>query len=160
MKTKIIPFDLEMAKKIQSGEIEGRIVRRGAQQQVCEILEFAAEYQDKCSEKFLIVKVPAHDFEKEKLWIYHQDGRAIHSSNYEDMWFDLVLEVPDEPQFKPFDKVLVRDNNEGNWQCDFFSHIQDDEEFIYVTIGDMWKQCIPYEGNEHLVGTTNKPKED
>ena len=26
MKTKIIPFDLETAKKIQAGEIEGRIV--------------------------------------------------------------------------------------------------------------------------------------
>lgn len=160
MKTKIIPFDLEIAQKIQAGEIEGKIIRRGAQKQVCEILEFSAEWQTHCDEKFLIVKVPAHDFEREKLWIYHQDGRAHHNA-YPEMWYDLVLEVPDnEPQFKPFDRVLVRLSNNAEWTCDIFSHICDDEELPYVCISAMWSQCIPYEGNENLVGTTYKPKEE
>ncbi len=171
MKTKIIPFNLEMAEKIQAGEIEGKIIRSGAPKQVCEILDFAAEYQDKCSEKFLIVKVPAHDFEKEKLWIYHQDGRAMHSSNYGEMWFDLALEVPDEPQFKPFDKVLVRGhydkgNNDACWYPALFERIiessfDDDKGTIYykvLTDIEIWRECIPYEGNEHLVGTTDKPE--
>ena len=57
MKTKIIPFDLETAIEIQKGNIEGKIVRNGARNQVCEILEFYAEWQTKCDEKFLIVKV-------------------------------------------------------------------------------------------------------
>ena len=156
MKMKIIPFDLEIAKKIQAGEIEGKIVRKGAQKQVCEILEFDAEYQDKSSEKFLIVKVPAHDFEKEKLWIYHQDGRAKHSSNYEELWYwyDLVLEVPDnKQQFKAFDRVLVRDNENNPWTCDMFSLYYEDTENHYWCIGGAYKYCIPYEGNEHLVGT-------
>ena len=157
MKTKIIPFDLETAKKIQAGEIKGKIVRRGAQKQVCEILEFYAEWQTHCDEKFLIVKVPAHDFEREQLWIYHQDGRAHHNA-YPEMWYDLVLEVPDnEPQFKPFDKVLVRMTANDTWCCDFFSHMNGD---TYVCICDAFTFCIPYEGNEHLVGTTDKSKEE
>jgi hypothetical protein len=158
MKTKIIPFDLETAKKIQAGEIEGKIVRRGAQKQVCEILEFYAEWQTHCDEKFLIVKVPAHDFEREKLWIYHQDGRAHHNA-YPEMWYDLVLEVPDnEPQFKPFDKVLVRDNDD-TWRAALYSHkIEVEGKTIYYA-GGQWTQCIPYEGNQELVGTTDKPKE-
>lgn len=57
-------------------------------------------------------------------------------------------------QFKPFDKVLVRDRDEQEWECSFFSHI--DEEDCYVCVGSWWLQCIPYEGNEHLLGTTNK----
>lgn len=59
-------------------------------------------------------------------------------------------------QFKPFDKVLVRDLDEHEWECSLFSHI--DEEGYYVCVGSWWMQCIPYEGNEHLLGTTNKPE--
>lgn len=59
-------------------------------------------------------------------------------------------------QFKPFDKVLVRDYNDNEWKCDFFSHI--DEEGYYVCVGSWWMQCIPYEGNEHLLGTKTNPK--
>lgn len=163
MRTKIIPFDLEIAKKIQAGKIKGKIVRRGAQKQVCEILEFAAEYQDKCSEKFLIVKVPAHDIEREKLWIYHQDGRAMHNSNYGygEMWFDLALEVPDEPQFEPFEKVLVRDTVNEKWFPAFYAYYDKESRYNHIVVGGIeWKHCIPYEGNEHLVNTTGKPKEE
>ena len=58
-------------------------------------------------------------------------------------------------QFKPFDKVLVRDSDHSKWECDIFSHFGD-EEGIFVCISDWWRQCIPYEGNEHLLGTTIK----
>lgn len=65
--------------------------------------------------------------------------------------------VPDQEtkhQFKPFDKVLVRDGDNELWQCNMFSH----KEGIYVCFCSYWQQCIPYEGNEHLLGTTNKPE--
>jgi len=163
MKTKIIPFNAVMAMEIQKGNIKGKIVRRGAQKQVCEILDFSAEYQDKCNEKFLIVKVPAHDFEKEKLWIYHQDGKAMHSSDYEEMWFDLVIEVPDESQFKSFDKVLVRHPYKTElcvpnevWLPGIFQYKSVNSNLYFVS-GKAYWDCIPYEGNENLVGTTDKP---
>lgn len=62
-----------------------------------------------------------------------------------------------KPQFEPFDKVLVRDSDHSKWECDIFSHLGD-KEGIFVCISDWWRQCIPYEGNEHLLGTTNKPE--
>ena len=59
-----------------------------------------------------------------------------------------------EHQFKPFEKVLVRDDYEDEWRASFFSHIREGLS-KYVTTGLIWKFCIPYEGNEHLLGTTN-----
>lgn len=56
-------------------------------------------------------------------------------------------------QFKPFERVLVRDGDFNKWEINFFSHI--DEEGDYFCIRSYWKQCIPYEGNEHLLGTNN-----
>lgn len=70
---------------------------------------------------------------------------------------DQVNDKETKPQLKPFDKVLVRDDNEADWKCDFFSNISNSGYYHCINAG--WKQCIPYEGNEHLLGTTNKPKE-
>ena len=67
---------------------------------------------------------------------------------------DQVTDQESKHQFKPFDKVLVRDRDEQEWECSLFSHI--DEEDCYVCVGSWWLQCIPYEGNEHLLGTKNK----
>lgn len=66
-----------------------------------------------------------------------------------------VSDQESKHQFKPFDKVLVRDSDHSKWECDIFSHFGD-EEGIFVCISDWWRQCIPYEGNEHLLGTTIK----
>lgn len=59
-------------------------------------------------------------------------------------------------EFNPFDKVLVRDKNDKTWQIAIFSHIDEDKNFPYIALsynGCMWKQCIPYEGNEELLNT-------
>ena len=63
-----------------------------------------------------------------------------------------------EHQFKPFEKVLVRDSYNDMWRASFFSHIKEDDG-RYVTTCFTWKFCIPYEGNEHLLGTTNNVEE-
>lgn len=62
-------------------------------------------------------------------------------------------------ELKPFDKVLVRESNDFPWRIDLFSHIQDGAK-PYVCLYHYWKYCIPYEGNEHLLGTTNDYKEE
>ena len=63
-----------------------------------------------------------------------------------------------KPKFelKPFDKVLVRDTDDQEWKIELFSHY--DETWKYICLGSYFKQCIPYEGNEHLLGTTNNPE--
>lgn len=62
---------------------------------------------------------------------------------------------PTEPkhEFKPFDKVIVRDNDKDKWCCDFFSHVGNDD---YVCAGEgYYFQCLPYnEDTAKLVGTT------
>lgn len=68
----------------------------------------------------------------------------------------VVSDQESKHQFKPFDKVLVRDSDEQEWVCNLFSHI--DEEGLHCCVSSWWVQCIPYEGNEHLLGTTNEPE--
>lgn len=61
--------------------------------------------------------------------------------------------------FKPFDKVLVRDDEDEVWKADYFSHYEwDDKIAPYVCVGSYFRQCIPYEGSEHLLGTDKSPK--
>ena len=63
--------------------------------------------------------------------------------------------------FCPFDKVLVRQDRNKEWVADWFSHITstEPEERIYVTVGGKcWAYCIPFEGNEYLLGTAENPE--
>lgn len=60
-------------------------------------------------------------------------------------------------QFKPFDKVLVRDAESEKWRCAFYSHFEPKGIYHYCTTGCVYAMCIPFEGNEHLVGTTKNP---
>lgn len=71
-----------------------------------------------------------------------------------------VLEKAEKPahKFKPFDKVLVRDSSRETWRCNLFSHWVGGD-YPYYCIKNPYKYCISYEGNEHLVGTTDKPEE-
>ena len=69
----------------------------------------------------------------------------------------VVEDIKFEHQFKPFEKVLVRDNRNEAWRATFFSYINEYKR--YVTTSMAWKYCVPYEGNEHLLGTTKSAKE-
>lgn len=66
----------------------------------------------------------------------------------------MIVDIKKEHQFKPFEKVLVRDSYDDVWRASFFSHIKENDG-RYVTTCVTWKFCIPYKGNEHLLGTTN-----
>lgn len=56
-------------------------------------------------------------------------------------------------ELKPFDKVLVRDDETSEWKANFYSQMG--AFGGYECISGVWGDCIPYEGNEHLLGTTN-----
>lgn len=72
-------------------------------------------------------------------------------------WSKFVVPAPKpKHQFKPFERVLVRDIDDDVWGCDFFSRMA--QNGFYICVSTFWQQCIPYEGNEHLLGTTNKPE--
>ena len=75
----------------------------------------------------------------------------------EDKYWELVPNKFDINALKPFDKVLVRDNNEQKWIISFFSDYYNGLEiYKYYCINSRYAQCIPYEGNEHLLGKTDE----
>lgn len=55
------------------------------------------------------------------------------------------------------DPVLVR-NYDENWIYTYFSHKVDNSDWPYVSSCTCSTQCIPYKGNEHLVGTSKDYK--
>ena len=57
------------------------------------------------------------------------------------------------PEFQPGDKVLVRDFDDEAWTLDTYSHREDNPDYPYRCLESFWQQCIPYEGNECLLGT-------
>lgn len=70
----------------------------------------------------------------------------------QDNW-ELVPNKFDITTLKPFDKVLVRDTHKEKWNIHYFSYI--DSVGMFKTIMGTYSQCIPYEGNKHLLGTSN-----
>lgn len=72
----------------------------------------------------------------------------------------VAVKVQEAPKFQPFQKVLAKDSEKGifdTWHCCLFSHTS--KEGKYFTSSGMWDECIPFEGNEHLIGTKDDPKE-
>ncbi len=83
---------------------------------------------------------------------------------YEQDNWELVSNKFDINTLKPFEsKVLVRHNRDNKWCGSFFSHIDEDFHshcYKFVTIaGKSYPMCIPYEGNEHLLGTKDDCEE-
>ena len=66
-----------------------------------------------------------------------------------------------EHKFQPFDYVLGCDDVHSEWMPDIFRYYNDDESacFPYCCFYSKYAKCIPYEGNEHLVGTKQAPNE-
>lgn len=93
--------------------------------------------------------------EKEQLF------RAIQNNGYkwneETKTLEKLQRKFDITTLKTFDKVLVRDTKEQVWVADLFSHIVNSSlvGYKFACIGHYTNQCIPYEGNEHLLGTAD-----
>ena len=77
----------------------------------------------------------------------------------ETLYIEPVKVVEPKCPFEPFQKVLVRDFCDEKWKADYFSHYNEDDcLFLYRCVGDSYKVCIAYEGNEHLLGTDKSPE--
>ena len=152
---KRVPFDIELAKKIQSGEVEGRIVTVDGNN--VRILCYDAKT---LTENRIIALVSVCGCEY--VGIYFIDGRCYDKE--ERVVSNIVIELPEETpkhEFKPFDKVLVREDcmDDGSPDIWVISLYMDECCAGYRMINGEWfDQCIPYEGNEHLAGTTDEPK--
>ena len=94
----------------------------------------------------------ATDSEKQQLFdALAKEGKTWDAEKKE------VVDLKPKVELKPFDKVLVRDSKSYYWRATLFSHI--DKNGCYYCVWASWNYCIPYEGNESLLGT-NKDVED
>lgn len=158
MALKQIPFSLEMVKKIQAGEVKGTIRTRDGR-----VARFLGEV---CNNTYPLVFVyeASDDSYRKECAFNHTINGFYFFEEYED-FRDIILEIEDEQKkpehrFKPFDKVLVRDRDDLPWMPEFFSRYTGLSICKYKCMVNVYIQCIPYEGNEYLLGTTNKPKEE
>ncbi len=85
---------------------------------------------------------------------YWSNRLAIEYIEKQDDW-ELVPNKFDITTLKAFNKVLVRDDNRQKWTVDMFSFYDKTLIYPFNCIGHYVNQCIPYENNEHLLGTTN-----
>ena len=55
-------------------------------------------------------------------------------------------------------KQKVRDDTNEKWSINIFSYYDEEkEDFPYICLSGCYLYCIPYEGNEYLLGTTDSP---
>lgn len=86
------------------------------------------------------------------------DEKAMPLSNQ--YLYELVPNKFDVNTLKPFDKVLVRDYDNKVWKTQFFERLNNVLKDRFVCMGgNRFHQCIPYEGNEHLLNTSNEPND-
>ena len=89
----------------------------------------------------------ATDSEKKQLFsALEKEGKAWDSDK------KVIVDLNPNIELKPFDRVLVRDFEDQAWQVSLFSY--KDSDSYYCCNGCSWNQCIPYIGNESLLGTT------
>lgn len=66
-----------------------------------------------------------------------------------------IVDLKPKIKLKPFDRVLCRDGVGKEWHIDLFeSVLTDNSAYNYKCMVNVWKICIPYKGNEYLLGTT------
>ena len=97
----------------------------------------------------------ATDSEKQQLFLaLEKEGKRWNPDTKQ------IEDLPKKCELKPFDKVLVRNNDAETWIPILFGFY--DKEFEnYVCMGEPFDNCIPYnEETKHLLGTTDEWKGD
>lgn len=108
-------------------------------------LDISGKYRI-CKDEIVEIR-PATEEEKQKLF----DALAKENKAW-DAEKKQIVDLKPKVEMKPFDKVLVRDSESDKWRANFFGYI--DKDKYYHCVYANWVYCIPYEGNEHLLGTT------
>ena len=110
------------------------------------------------------------------VWFFNQDGTTtirdvksqiimLYPSKDQQDWskFKVKSNKPkfDPQTLKPFEKVLVRDEDNEKWNCGLFSHKNEfNNVYPYRCVGTPYTYCIPYnDDTKHLIGTADEAPE-
>lgn len=103
-----------------------------------------------CQKDFCTAR-PSIEAEKQQLFsALAKEGKAWDDKKKQ------IVSLKPKVELKPFDKVLVRDFENQAWATSFFGF--KDADLYFCCNGRSYQQCIPYIGNEHLLGTTKDVK--
>lgn len=113
--------------------------------------------KDKCNLKWKVINGNSHYYEVSL--VLTDTSKLIEIKAQDD--YELVPKKFNITTLKPFEsRVLVRDYNTQIWIPTFWGkHLKDDSNCSYLTTNGCYKYCIPYKGNEHLLGITNDCEE-
>ena len=108
------------------------------------------------------------DFTAEAAFTITSDGFALAKSSARNKLFSFLIRKGykyDKVQhnvkkqcFKPFDRVLVRNNNTDSWKADIYLGYDENNSSHYICTRTSYSICIPYNGNEYLLGTIKYPE--
>ena len=115
---------------------------------------YNCHYYDKNNDPYWTMDFTIPASEEAKKELFDKMEEAGYKWNADTLELEKV--VPKfKNKFKPFDKVLVRNDTDEEWTINLFSYYDEkDKAFPFICINDFYRYCIPYEGNEYLVGKT------
>ena len=93
----------------------------------------------------------ATDSEKQQLFsALEKEGKAWDTEK------KMIVNLKPKCEFKPFDKVLGRNEKDEVWEAELFSNYREESQYPFRCIGFSRKYCIPYnEETAHLLGTAD-----
>ena len=75
---------------------------------------------------------------------------------HKDKWHWDNFTIKKEDDFKPFDKVIVRETYGAKWSVNFFSNYEYGTDYPYRCLNDVYFCCLPYnKETAKLIGTTD-----
>lgn len=111
--------------------------------------------EDSYCQKYFCTVRPSTEEEKQQLF-----GALAKKGKAWDAEKKMIIDLKQKVELKPFDKVLVRNTDTEEWFPGLFEKFDSTWNNPYHIMNRRsmtdfaFKQCIPYEGNEHLLGTT------
>lgn len=148
MKTKRIEFDLPLVQKVASGQRKGRIVTRKGQ-------EVRVVCWDRRTNGYPLVSLCTLEDGEECIVCHDMAGKCDHDDEN-----GLMIEISNDASQLPFERVLVRNESGEPWKPKLFSFVEEEDgiDYPYHMVDDTaWAECIPYEGNEEMAGTSLLP---
>ncbi len=112
-------------------------------------LDISGKYRI-CKDEITEIRL-ATDYEKQQLFsALEKKGKAWDAEKKQ------IVDLKPKCEFKPFDKVLGRNEKDAVWEAELFSHYKEESQYPFRCIGFSRKYCIPYnEETAHLLGTTD-----
>ena len=143
METKLVrvPFDLELAERIQNGECTGRIITREGKR--VRIICFDAQ------NIYPIIALIKENNKQEKVINCILDGRLYKDTKTK---YDLILEVPEYMTFKDGDIVTFGwGDKDGKYYCEWISIIKSIEADEHeISTEDYVSLYLKYDGYDNL----------